>query len=398
MSRPPAGELDSMWQHHGGQWRDPTATLSPWGDDEFDARLLRTRVSGAWWETLERLGATLLVTREYEHLVMALTVADGRPRVSYLPLPHPSGLAVDRRRGVVSVASTRNPNQVYELEPVTSALVRGEARTPELDARPLLPMRSTIHPGALYIHDLAYIGGELHANSVGQNAVVRLPTGGGHEIVWWPRAVERDGRADLSRNWIQLNSIGAGKDLASSYFSASSDSISARRPGHRNYPVDRRGVIFSGATREPVARGLTRPHSVRLRRGQVWVDNSGYGELGVARDGGFEPICRLPGWTRGLSFCRDVAFVGTSRVIPRFSQYAPGLDVERSRCALHAVDCSSGELLGSLTWPYGNQIFAIDWLERSQSMGLPALGARGHAGSLTDLFYSFDNPRRRTRK
>jgi uncharacterized protein (TIGR03032 family) len=318
--------------------------------------------------------------------------------VTHLPLPHPSGLAVDRRRGVVSVASTRNPNQVYELEPITGALVRGEARAPELDDRPLLPVRSKIHPGALYIHDLAYIGGELHANSVGQNAVVRLPPGGGHEIVWWPRAVERDGRPELSRNWIQLNSIGAGRDIASSYFSASSESISVRRPGHRNYPVDRRGVIFSGATREPIARGLTRPHSVRLRRGQVWVDNSGYGELGIVRDGGFEPICRLPGWTRGLSFCRDIAFVGTSRVIPRFSQYAPGLDVERSRCALHAIDCSSGELLGSLTWPYGNQIFAIDWLERSQSMGLPALGARGHAGRLSDLFYSFDNPRRRTRK
>ena len=58
-----------------------------------------------------------------------------------------------------------------------------------------------------------------------------------------------------------------------------------------------------------------------------------------------EPVSRLPGWTRGLSFCKDVAFVGTSRVIPRFRHYAPGLDVERSVCALHAVD-SSGRVLG----------------------------------------------------
>jgi uncharacterized protein (TIGR03032 family) len=399
MSTPPGDELDLMWQRHGERWRKPTAALSLWTDGcEVDARLLRSRVSGAWWETLERLGVTLLVTREYEHLVMALTVVDGRPRVSHLPLPHPSGLAVDRRRGVVSVASTRNPNQVYELEPVVDALVRGDARAPDLDGRPLLPVRSTIHPGALYIHDLAYVGGDLHGNSVGQNAIVRLPAGGGHEVVWWPRAVERKGRADLSRNWIQLNSIGAGRDLASSYFSGSSEWISARRPGHRNFPVDRRGVVFSGATREPIARGLTRPHSVRLHRGKVWVDNSGYGELGVARDGGFEPVCRLPGWTRGLSFCRDIAFVGTSRVIPSFRQYAPGLDVERSRCALHAVDCTSGVLLGSLLWPYGNQIFAIDWLKRSQSMGLPALGARRRDGALSAIFYSFDNARRRPRK
>lgn len=394
MSAPPADGLDRLWQRHDEEWRDPTSTLSPWQGGKVDPRLLRSRVSGAWWETLDHLGITLLVTREYEHLLMALTVADGRPRISHLPLPHPSGVAVDRRRGLVSVASTRNPNQVYELEPVTGALARGEASSPDLDGRPLLPVRSTIHPGALYIHDLAYIGGELHANSVGQNAIVRLPPGGGHEVVWWPRAVERDARPDLSRNWIQLNSIGAGSDLGSSYFSASSEVISARRPGHRNFPVDRRGVVFSGATREPVARGLTRPHSVRLHRRRVWVDNSGYGELGFTRDGRFEPICRLPGWTRGLSFCQGIAFVGTSRVIPRFRDYAPGLDVERSRCALHAVDGSSGALLGSLTWPYGNQIFAIDWLKRSQSTGLPAIGARSGGGRLNDLFYSFDNTRR----
>jgi uncharacterized protein (TIGR03032 family) len=395
MSAPTARQLEQLWQRHDQEWRDPTSTLRPWGGGRTDPKLLRSRVSGRWWETLDRLGITLLVTREYEHLVMAMSVADGRPHVTHLPLPHPSGLAVDRRSGVVSVASTRNPNQVYELEPVRRTLVRGELAAPEVSDRPLLPVRSTIYPGALYMHDLAYVGGRLHANSVGQNAVVRLPGGGDHEVVWWPRAIERGGKPDLSRNWIQLNSIAPGRDLASSFFSASAEVVSARRPGHRNFPVDGRGVVFSGATREPIARGLTRPHSARLHRRRVWVDNSGYGELGIAGDGRFEPVLRLPGWTRGLCFCEGVAFVGTSRVIPRYRQYAPGLDVERSRCALHAVDCSSGEVIGSLTWPYGNQIFAIDWLKRSQSMGLPASRANGASSRIGHLFYSFDNPRRR---
>jgi uncharacterized protein (TIGR03032 family) len=395
VSPPSPDDRDVLWRNHGEEWRDPTQVLSPWAGAEVDPRLLRARAAGAWWDTLDRLGITLLVTREYEHLVMALTVMDGRPMVSHLPLPHPSGLAVDRKQGVVSVVSTRNPNQVYELEPVRKSLTRDEVVSPDVGDRPLIPVRSTIHPGALYIHDLAYVGGELHANSVGQNAIVRLAARGGHEVVWWPRAVERDHRPDLSRNWIQLNSIAAGADLDSCYFSASSEVMSARRPGHRNFPVDRRGVVFSGATREPMARGLTRPHSARLHRRRVWVDNSGYGELGIASNGGFEAVCRLPGWTRGLSFCKGVAFVGTSRVIPRFRQYAPGLDVERSRCALHAVDSSSGTLLGSLTWPYGNQIFAIDWLNRSQSAGLPVPSTRAGTRRLNRLFYSFDTSRRR---
>jgi hypothetical protein len=121
-----------------------------------------------------------------------------------------------------------------------------------------------------------------------------------------------------------------------------------RRPGHLNFPVDRRGVIFSGATREPIVEGLTRPHSARLRDGVIWIDNSGYGELGRVVDGTFEPVVRLPGWTRGLSFAGDIAFVGTSRVIPRFRRYAPGLDEARSECGIHAIDVHSGKIQGSL--------------------------------------------------
>ena len=72
--------------------------------------------------------------------------------------------------------------------------------------------------------------------------------GGAVEIVV-PRATifSEHPAAIIDRNVIQLNSIAPGADLAASYFSASSDRVSARRPGHRNYPVNRRGVIFSGA-------------------------------------------------------------------------------------------------------------------------------------------------------
>jgi uncharacterized protein (TIGR03032 family) len=329
-----------------------------------------------------------LVTREYEHLVLALTVLDGVPQVSYLALPHPSGLAVDRKRSVVAVASTRNPNQIYRLKPVAGTLPRGDVSPPSVVARPLMPVSSTIHPGALYVHDLAFIGRELHANSVGQNAVVRLPRTGGSEIVWWPRCVERDGAPDVSRNWIQLNSIAPASNLTSSYFTASAATVSARRPGQLNFAVDRRGVVFSGRSREPVASGLTRPHSARVHDNRVWVDDSGYGRFGFVSQGRFEAVASLPGWTRGLCFCRDIAFVGTSRVIPRFARYAPGLDVERSVCGIHALDLTSGRVLGSLRWPAGNQIFALDWIARHQSAGLPYLARRRNATKR--LFYSFD--------
>jgi len=372
---------EDLWQRHGEEWRDPAQIASQWREaNAIDPRLLRSRVRGAFWDLLGERALTLIVTREYEHLIMALSVTDGRPHVSFMPMPHPSGIAVDDAKRSVHVASTRNPNQIFELEPATD--------DPD---RPLVPVRSAFLPGSLYLHDLAFVGGELHGNAVGHNAVVALPREGGWNRVWWPRSIEGADGPDFTRNYLQLNSIAAGPTVRQSYFSASAAEPSARRPGHQNFPVDGRGVIFGGETREPVARGLTRPHSARLSGNRLWVDNSGYGELVAIEDGQAAVVARLPGWTRGLWLQDGLAFVGTSRVIPRFRSYAPGLDVEASVCGVHAVELASGSILGSIVWPAGNQVFGIDAVDASVTAGFPFTVARGAATDTARtraIFYS----------
>jgi uncharacterized protein (TIGR03032 family) len=362
--------LEGLWAHHHAELRDPHQVVAQWRQaSDVDPALLESRTRGDWWGVLERAGLTVLVTREYEHLVMALTVDGGRPRVSYLHLPHPSGLAVDPVRGQVHLASTRNPNVVFDFAPCSAVAPGG--RPSEEVAGLLLPSRARYLPGCLYLHDLALVGGALHANAVGLNAVVKLGRDGGFEPAWWPRSIDSDREPRMERNYLQLNSIAAGPTPGSSYFSASAERPSRRRPGHLNFPVDGRGVVFSGATREVFGRGLTRPHSARLLGGEVWVDNSGYGELGRIIGGKFEAVVKLGGWTRGLCFAGGLALVGTSRVIPRYQRYAPGLDPDRCETGVHAVDLGSGRVVGSLLWPTGNQIFAIEGVDRAVTTGFP---------------------------
>jgi len=375
----PSHVLEAMWAHHHALLRDPHQIVSQWHQaSEIEPVLLEAHVRGAWWDTLEEAGITLLVTREYEHLVLACCVHTGRPRLSYLHLPHPNGMAVDHKRKRIFIASTRNPNVVFDFAPSTGAVAgrRDEAE----QAGQLLPIRARYLPGCLYTHDLALVGGDLYANAAGLNAVVRLPEDGGFELAWWPRCIDGDQGPRVDKNYIQLNSIAPGRSLKDSYFTASAAAPSRRRPGHLNFPVDRRGVVFSGATREVVGAGLTRPHSARQRGRQVWVDNSGYGELGRIIDGQFEPVIKLPGWTRGLCFHGDIAFVGTSRVIPKYRCYAPGLDPDRCETGVHAVDLKTGKILGSILWPNGNQIFAIEAVNQDLTIGFPFTrpGAQDH--------------------
>ncbi len=259
----------------------------------------------------------------------------------------------------------------------------------DLEYKALMPRQAHFFPGCFYIHDLALIGGCLHANSVGQNSILRVD-GDSAKIVWWPHCIERENEPVIGQNLIQLNSIAAGDSLATSLFSASSDKISFRRPGHRNFPVDKRGVIFSGKTREPVAFGLTRPHSARLYKQDLYVDNSGYGEFVKINEGKPGVLSVLPGWTRGLGFFRDMAFVGTSRILSRFANYAPGLDVESSVCGIHVIDLKTGNLLGSLSWPNGNQIFAIEPLPKRMTLGFPGpLGERSAVNTKIKSYYNY---------
>jgi len=358
MKKPDAGELDGMWARHSAEWRDAAQITSCWREAAaIDPSLLESRVRGSWWDTLEELGVTLLVTREYEHLVIGMSARRGSPHISYFPVPHPSGLAVQNER--VHLASTRNPNQVFQFQPVNATLQRSDIKTKIPRGNPLLPVSSVLYPVCLYLHDLALFGSTLHGNAVGHNAVARLHANGRFERVWWPKCIESGGAPAFTRNHIQLNSIAAGRTLRESFFSASSCSVGRLRPGHLNYPVDGRGVIFSGRTREPICTGLTRPHSALLHDGKVWVDNSGYGEFGFVRDGKLEVVSRLPGWTRGLCLVADTAFVATSRVIPKFSRYAPGLEFSKTLCGIHAVSSTSGRTLGSIEWPSGKQVFAV---------------------------------------
>lgn len=395
MKQPDLSRLYQSWEKLDKELRDPNEALGAWADlRDVGVEQMEYRITGPWWDVIQELDLVILITREYEHLLMAISYDKKTgPDISIIRMPHPSGLVVDMQRNRVCVACTRNPNQIYELKPVNSLMARYDMVDQTPVGRPLIPTRISMLPGCLYIHDLALVGGQLYATSVGQNAIVQIDDSGDFTPVWWPECIETQDGPILERNHLQLNSIAAGESLERSYYSASTDEVTSVVPGDLDFPVDKRGVIFSGLTRKPIARGLTRPHSARLHNDNIWVNNSGYGEVGFINGDSFSVVRKLSGWTRGLSFHGSRTFVGTSRVLPRFRQYAPGLELESSVCGVHIVDIGKGTVEASIEWPYGSQIFSVEWAPRSFTTGLPFhVGAEATHDKERQLFYTFKLP------
>lgn len=113
------------------------------------------------------------------------------------------------------------------------------------------------------------------------------------------------------------------------------------------------GVIWDIATNQPIARGLTMPHSPRWYSGKLWCLESGTGSFGYVDfvNERFIPIITLPGYLRGLGFIGEFAAIGSS--LPRESSgiRLPELDESLAakgttqQCGIFFVHLPSGKLV-----------------------------------------------------
>ena len=108
-------------------------------------------------------------------------------------------------------------------------------------------------------------------------------------------------------------------------------------------------MLFDVQKNEVVTEHISMPHSPRWYRDDLWVLESGNGGLcRVNRHGYLETVCELPGFTRGLSFAGNLAFVGLSQI--RETATFGGLPIsERAsdlECGVWIVDIDTGNIAG----------------------------------------------------
>src|SRR5262249_45196290 len=126
------------------------------------------------------------------------------------------------------------------------------------------------------------------------------------------------------------------------------------------------GILMDVARGAVITRGLSMPHSPRWYAGRLWVCESGAGTLGfiAPETARYVPVAAVPGFTRGLDFAGDFAFVGLSQVresavfsgIPLTEQLA---EHERT-CGVCAIDLTAGQVVALLRFETAVQeVFAV---------------------------------------
>src|ERR1700759_1046651 len=176
-------------------------------------------------------------------------------------------------------------------------------------------------PDALYVPQVGYFTGDLDAHDVAVgadsevvfvntrfNCLATISTTHSFRPLWKPPFISR--LAAEARCHLNGRALVDGKPRYVTCVSQS-DTFDGWR-GHR---ADG-GLVLDVASGETVWRGLSMPHSPRLHDGQLWLLNSGTGELGRVdpKSGRFEPLCFCPGYLRGLAFVGDRhAVVGLSK-------------------------------------------------------------------------------------
>ncbi|SFI18383.1 TIGR03032 family protein [Planctomicrobium piriforme] len=127
------------------------------------------------------------------------------------------------------------------------------------------------------------------------------------------------------------------------------------------------GVVMEVPSGEIVVRGLAMPHSPRWHNGALWFLNSGEGQLCRMQPGrpGFDVVCQIPGYLRGLCLMGSFALVGMCQV--REKHIFGGLPIQNSgvelKCGVALIDLTRGVELGRINFTAGcTEIFEVQFL------------------------------------
>lgn len=307
-------------------------------------------------ELLRQLGASLLITTYQADKLVLVREEGDHLNVHMQSFAAPMGMALSGDRLAIGTKM-----QVWEF--VNVPAVAAKLEPPGRHDACYLPRSSHI-TGDIQVHEMAWdAGGELWVVNTRFSCLCTLDRSASFRPRWRPPFVselEPSDRCHLNG----LAMVGGKPKYATAL--GETNTSDGWRPNKA-----RGGIVIDVDSGAVLARGLSMPHSPRWYFDRVWVSESGAGTFGFLdpNSGKYEPVAETSGFTRGVDFSGQFAFVGLSQV--RESAVFSGIAItqrlaahERT-CGVCVVDLRSGQVVALLRFEAGVQeIFAVTVLGR----------------------------------
>ncbi len=172
---------------------------------------------------------------------------------------------------------------------------------------------------------------------------------------WKPKWIDRIVAEDRCHvNGVALNE---NRDLA--YVTALG--TSNKKNGWRSEPIE--GCVIDAKSGLAIVTNLRMPHSPRIYQDQLWVCDSMRGELSIidVKTKKRHPFVKFPEFVRGLTFWKDWAIVGLSKM--RYTKL--GWAAGPGQCGLAAVNLNTAKIEATLALD-ANEVFDVQVLSQAK--------------------------------
>lgn len=298
---------------------------------------LRCRTHGNFSEWLAASGGSVAITTYTSGKLVLVSSRGQRLRFRTLRFPRPMGMAL--ADGQLALAVRKR-----------ILLFRSRTSAKRADAM-FVPKRQFV-TGKVDAHDVAFGQRGVYFANTRCNCIARATTRCNFLRSWQPPFI-----SDMvHRDRCHLNGLGMldGRPAMATAFCET-----GHEGGWREANRFTTGVLVDIQENQIVARGLCMPHSPRRHEDHWWLCNSGHGTL-CRFDPALEkcePICSLPGFTRGLCFAGNHALVGLSKIREKHVLDAPPIPgrAAESHAGVALVDLATGQQTGLLEFVRGGR-------------------------------------------
>jgi uncharacterized protein (TIGR03032 family) len=309
--------------------------------DRAGATEVRFHHSADFAQVLKEVGCSLLVSTYQAGQLMGVGVDEEEVVLTFRQFDRAMGIAVGAERmalaGKMQIWSLQNHS---ELAAAIEPLGRYDSCW--------LPRSSTV-TGGIQCHEIAWGGSGTGGSDLWiVNTFFSCLAGldPRHSFVprWRPPFISQLAPQDRCH----LNGL-AMRDGSPAFVTVMA--VTDEPVGWRNVSKDH-GAVLDVASGEAVTTGLTMPHSPRWHDGGLFVLNSGWGRLERVdlATGHRDVVAVFPGYTRGLAFHGDLAFVGLSRIreTATFGRTPIAAYRDELKCGVGVIELETGRTVATL--------------------------------------------------